>query len=92
MNISLKCILAPPLVAARYTCGTSCIAPVCVIWLAAFVSILFGFIGGPTGQAGISWQSILFGLMLWCISGCWTFVATRGTESCGLTRKNKHSG
>ena len=89
MNISLKCILAPPLVAARYTCGTSCIAPVSVIWLAGFVSILFGFLGGPTGQAGISWASILFGIALWITSGCWTLIVTRGGDSCELTRKKQ---
>ena len=76
------CILVPPLVAGKYTCGTSCVAPVTILWVASCVSILFGFLGGPLGKPGISWASIGVGILLWLISGCWTMYATRNLQRC----------
>ncbi len=81
-NMALKCLLAPPVVASEYTCGTSCFAPVAILWLASCVSILFGFLGGPMGNPGISWTTIAVGIGLWLISGFWTWYVTRNQESC----------
>jgi hypothetical protein len=88
MNLSLKCLIVPPLVASRYTCGTSCIAPVTILWLASCVSILFGFLGGPMGRSEISWPTISVGIVLWLASGCWTVYATKNNESCRTVKKN----
>jgi len=87
MKLTIKCLLAPPLVASRYTCGTSCIAPVTILWLASCVCIFFGFNGGPMGRPEISWPTVAFGSVLWILSGCWTMLATQNLKSCQPKKK-----
>ena len=81
-SVPLKCMLAPPLVASKYSCGTSCVAPVTILWLASCAFMLLGFLGGPMGKPDISWATIAVGILMWLMSGCWTWYATRNRESC----------
>lgn len=82
MNLNVKCFVAPPLVASDYTCGSSVVAPVFILWLAGCVSVGFGLIGGPTGQPTISWNTIGFGMLLVLTAGIWTWFVIRSRENC----------
>ena len=50
--------LMPPVGACRFGCGTNCAAPVTVFWLFGVVSVVYGFLGGPMGEPGISWYTV----------------------------------
>ena len=73
-------VLMPPVGACRYGCGSSCAAPVTVFWLFGMVSVIFGFLGGPTGEPGISWYTIGLGLAMWAIAAIWTMLTIQGVE------------
>jgi hypothetical protein len=76
----LTSALFPPVGACRFGCGTNCTAPVTVFWLFGVVSVIYGFLGGPTGEAGISWYTVLLGLAMWGIAAVWTMLTIRGVE------------
>jgi hypothetical protein len=73
--------LIPPIGACRYACGTSCAAPVTVFWLFGVVSVVFGFLGGPTNEPGISWYTVILGLVMWGIAAVWTLLTLHGVEA-----------
>ena len=73
--------LLPPVGACRYGCGTNCAAPVTVFWLFGVVSVVYGFLGGPTSEPGISWYTIGLGLALWAIAAVWTLLTLQGVEA-----------
>lgn len=77
-NRYLTSVLAPPVGACRYGCGTNCAAPVTVFWLFGVVSVVYGFLGGPTGQPGISWYTIGLGLAMWALAAVWTMLTLTG--------------
>jgi hypothetical protein len=72
--------LLPPVGACRYGCGTSCAAPVTVFWLFGVVSVVYGFLGGPTSEPGISWYTIGLGLAMWAIAAIWTLLTLQAVE------------
>lgn len=81
MKRYLTSALMPPVGACRYGCGTSCAAPVTVFWLFGVVSIIYGFLGGPTGETGISWYTVLLGCAMWGIAAVWTMLTLQGVEA-----------
>jgi hypothetical protein len=78
MKRILTAILMPPVGACRYGCGSACAAPVTVFWLFGLVSVVYGLLGGPMGEPGISWRTIGLGLAMWAISSVWTLLSARG--------------
>jgi hypothetical protein len=86
MKISLGCVLAPPLVASQYSCGSSCAAPVTILWLGSIFCMLLGLLGGPLEKTGISWPTFFVGLGLWLISAIWTWLATRKIDGCRVIK------
>ena len=81
MKPYLTSILTPPVGACRYGCGSNCAAPVTVFWLFGIVSVVFGFLGGPTGETGISWYTIGLGIAMWGIAAVWTLLTIQGVEA-----------
>jgi hypothetical protein len=81
MKSYLTSLLAPPVGACRYGCGTNCAAPVTVFWLFGIVSVVYGFLGGPTSEPGISWYTIGLGLGMWGIAAVWTLLTLQGVEA-----------
>ncbi len=77
----LTSALMPPVGACRYGCGTSCAAPVTVFWLFGVVSVVYGFLGGPTGETGISWYTVWLGLAMWGIAAVWTMLTLQEVEA-----------
>ena len=77
MKRILTAILMPPVGACRYGCGSACAAPVTVFWLFGLVSVVYGLLGGPMGEPGISWRTIGLGLAMWAISSVWTLLSAR---------------
>ena len=73
-------LLAPPLAVCRYGCASYCAAPIGVFWLAGIVSFIYGFFGGPTGEPGISYGTLLFGAILWGIAAIWAENVIRGLD------------
>ena len=73
--------LMPPVGACRYGCGSSCAAPVTVFWLFGVVSVIYGFLGGPTGEPGISWYTVGLGFAMWLIAAVWTMLTIQGVEA-----------
>lgn len=73
--------LMPPVGACRYGCGTNCAAPVTVFWLFGVVSIIYGLLGGPTGESGISWHTVGLGFAMWGIAAAWTMLTITGVEN-----------
>ena len=76
----LTSVLMPPVGACRYGCGTSCAAPVTVFWLFGVVSVIYGFLGGPTGETGISWYTVGLGFAMWGVSAAWALLTLQGVE------------
>ena len=74
-------LLAPPIGACRYGCGSSCAAPVTVFWLFGVVSVVYGFLGGPMGEPGISWHTVGLGLAMWSIAAVWAMVTIQGVQA-----------
>ncbi len=81
MKSYLTSVLVPPVGACRYGCGTNCAAPVTVFWLFGIVSVVYGFLGGPTSEPGISWYTIVLGLAMWGIAAVWTLLTLQGVEA-----------
>ena len=81
MKKYLTSALLPPVGACRYGCGTNCAAPITVFWLFGVISVMFGFFGGPTGEPGISWTTIVLGLVMWGIAAAWTLLTLQGVEA-----------
>lgn len=77
----ITAVLVPPLGARLYGCGTHCLAPVAVFWLFGVLSVVYGFFGGPAGEAGISWWTIALGLVMWLIAAVWTLLTLQGVEA-----------
>lgn len=80
-------ILIPPLAVCRYGCAGCCAAPIGVFWLAGIVSIIYGYLGGPTGLDTVSWVTILLGVVLWAIATVWAIMAIRGVKDDECQRK-----
>ena len=78
MKKYLTSVLAPPVGACRYGCGTHCAAPITVFWLFGLFSIVYGFFGGPTGASGVSWATILQGVAMWAIAAIWNLLTLHG--------------
>jgi hypothetical protein len=76
----LTSALVPPVGACRYGCGTNCAAPVTVFWLFGVVSVVYGFLGGPTAQPGISWYTVGLGLAMWALAAVWTMLTLTGVD------------
>lgn len=73
----LTTALMPPFGA----CRSSCAAPVTVFWLFGIVSVTYGFLGGPTGTAGISWYTVALGTAMWGIAAVWAMLTMQGVEA-----------
>ncbi|HHC72033.1 MAG TPA: hypothetical protein ENK54_03975 [Thiotrichales bacterium] len=80
MKKTLLGLFAPPLAVCRYACASCCAAPIGVFWITGIVSMLYGLEGGPLGQPGISWPTIVLGIMLWSISTLWAIITLRNVE------------
>jgi hypothetical protein len=78
MKRILTAILMPPVGACRYGCGSACAAPVTVFWLFGLVSVVYGLLGGPMAEPGISWRTVGLGLAMWAVSAVWTLLSLRG--------------
>lgn len=74
----LTSVLIPPVGACRYGCGSNCAAPVTVFWLFGLVSVVYGFLGGPTAEPGISWYTVGLGALMWAVSVIWTLLTFHG--------------
>ena len=81
MKRYLTSALMPPVGACRYGCGTSCAAPVTVFWLFGVVSLVYGFLGGPTGEPGISWYTVWLGCAMWIVAAVWTLLTLKDVEA-----------
>lgn len=77
----LTALVMPPVGACRYGCGTNCAAPVTVFWLFGVVSVIYGLLGGPMGEIGISWYTVGLGFAMWGISAVWTMLTIEGVET-----------
>jgi len=73
--------LIPPVGACKFGCGTNCAAPITVFWLFGIISIIFGFLGGPTNEANISWYTVGLGLGMWGIAATWSLLTMKGVEA-----------
>ena len=73
-------LLVPPIGAFRYGCGSNCAAPVTVFWLFGVVSVVYGFLGGPMGEPGVSWYTVGLGLAMWGIAAVWSMLTIQGVE------------
>lgn len=81
MRKALTTALVPPVSACRYACGTSCAAPITVFWLFGVVSVVFGLLGGPTSDPGISWATVSLGFFMWGVASVWTALTMSGVEA-----------
>ncbi len=87
MNAYLIAALAPPAASCDRGCASQCAAPATVLWLSGLAGIVYGLIGGPTAEAGISWHSVGFGLALWGAAVVWTLAVRRDAPAdCCTTR------
>lgn len=86
MKKVVLCCLAPPVVACRVPCQSTCAAPVSVIWLAAVSAIILGLFGGPTGHAATSWPTVGFGALLWLFASVWAYRSSRTADECAPPR------
>lgn len=75
----LTSLLVPP--AATCRCGSYCTAPITVFWIFGVVSVVYGFLGGPAGEAGISWYTVGLGVLMWGIAAVWTVLTMKGVEA-----------
>lgn len=73
--------LIPPVGACRYGCGTNCTPAITVFWLFGVVSVVFGLMGGPTNEPGISWYTVGLGLLMWGLAAIWTLFTLQGVEA-----------
>jgi len=73
--------VVPPLAVCRYGCAGCCAAPIGVMWIAAVISIIYGFTGGPAEVDGISWVTVLLGSSLWLIASIWAITVIRGVDA-----------
>lgn len=81
MKSYIMSALVPPMGACRYGCGTHCAAPISVFWLFGVVSVIFGLLGGPTAEPGISWYTVALGFAMWGIAATWTMLTLKGVEA-----------
>lgn len=81
MKSYITSTLVPPVGACRYGCGTNCAAPITVFWLFGVVSVVFGLLGGPANDPGISWYTVGLGLAMWGIAAVWTLLTLQGVEA-----------
>lgn len=80
MNRMWLSCLVPPLAVCRYGCAGCCAAPISVMWVAAVVSLIYGFAGGPASVDGISWATVSLGILLWLIASIWAITVIRGVK------------
>lgn len=86
--------MVPPLGACQYGCGSNCAAPITVFWLFGVVSVIYGFLGGPMGEPGVSWYTVGLGFASWGISAVWAVLTMQGVETdrChGVSSPRDHS-
>ncbi|MCB1725627.1 MAG: hypothetical protein H6959_00435 [Chromatiaceae bacterium] len=77
----LTSALMPPVGACRFGCGSSCAAPVTVFWLFGVVSVIYGFLGGPTAEPGISWYTVGLGVVMWGVAALWAILSIQGSAA-----------
>jgi hypothetical protein len=77
----LMSIVAPPVGACKYGCGTNCAAPISVFWLFGMISVIYGFMGGPSQLAHTSWETVGLGVAMWAIAATWTILTADGVEA-----------
>jgi peptidoglycan/LPS O-acetylase OafA/YrhL len=70
----------PPLAVRRYGCAGACAGPIAVVWITSLVSIVFGFLGGPTESPGPNWLVVGLGVLLWLVSGLWARLVLVSVE------------
>ena len=80
MKRKLMAVTSPPLAVCHYGCAGCCAAPIGVFWITGIISIVYGFMGGPTNLAGTSWVTVLLGLSLWAIAAIWAETTIKGVE------------
>ena len=73
--------LMPPIGACRYGCGANCAASVSVFWLFGVISVVYGFLGGPTNEPGVSWLTLGLGMAMWGVAAMWTLLTMQGVEA-----------
>ncbi len=71
MQRKLLALITPPLAVCRYGCASCCVAPIFVFWLASIGSVIFAFLGGPSGMDSFSWGTLALGIILWAIAVTW---------------------
>lgn len=81
MKKLLAALLIPPVGACQYGSGTHCTAPVSVFWIFGIISIVYGILGGPAAEAGISWYTVSLGFLMWGIAALWAYLTQRGVEA-----------
>ncbi len=80
MGRHLLTFLAPPLAVCRFGCPGCCAAPIAVFWLAGITALVYAFLGGPEGAAGVSPGTLALGAGLWAAAWMWTLLTLRTTE------------
>ncbi len=78
MKRSAIAMVAPPLAVCRYGCAGCCAAPIGVFWVAGIVGVIYGFLGGPLGEPGVSWWTVGLGAVLWAIAAVWAQTTIKG--------------
>jgi hypothetical protein len=87
MKRTILAILVPPFAVCRYGCAGYCAAPIGLFWLAGIVSIVYSFYGGPLGVEGISWTTLLLGIVMWVIATVWARDVIKGVDEDKLQTK-----
>lgn len=80
MKRLLLTFMSPPVAVCHYGCAGCCAAPIGVMWMAGMIGIIYGYSGGPTAMAGISWGTVGLGLTLWVIAIIWAMTVARGVN------------
>ena len=71
MQRKILALFTPPLAVCRYGCANCCVAPIFVFWLASIGSVIYAFLGGPSGLDSFSWGTFALGIVLWIIAVTW---------------------
>lgn len=87
MKRTALAILVPPFAVCRYGCAGYCALPIGVFWLAGIVSLVYGFYGGPLHLDGISWTTLLLGVVMWVIATVWARDTIKGVDEDKLQTK-----
>ncbi|MBD3670856.1 MAG: hypothetical protein HUJ29_08785 [Gammaproteobacteria bacterium] len=80
MKRKILAVLVPPFAVCRYGCAGYCAAPIGLFWLAGIGSLIYGFYGGPLGVEGISWTTLILGVVMWIIAAVWAEDTIKGVD------------